>query len=84
MLMQSHCVTHNYCDCLSETSWAVTFLAQCNDGASMMSGHVTGVQTRVREVHWSAVVLKLLLPSLAFHCHVFLSQCDFNVLLYVK
>ena len=23
MLMQSHCVTHNYCDCLSETSWAV-------------------------------------------------------------
>ena len=22
MLIQSHCVTHNYCDGLSETSWA--------------------------------------------------------------
>ena len=42
-----------------------TFLAQCYDGASAMSGHVTGVQTRFREVHWSAVYV---------HCHMFLSQ----------
>ena len=40
---------------------------------SAMSEHVTGVQTRFREVHWSAVYV---------HCHVFLSQCDFNVLLF--
>ena len=50
-----------------------TFIAQCYDGASVMSGHVTGVQTRFSEVHWSAVYV---------HCHVFLSQCDFNVLLF--
>ena len=37
-----------------------TFLAQCYGGASLMSGHVTEVQTRFREVHKSAVYV---------HCH---------------
>ena len=32
-----------------------TVVAQCYDGASVMSRNVTGVQTRFREVHRSAV-----------------------------
>lgn len=35
-------------------------IAQCYDGASVMSGNVTGVQTRFREIHKSAVYI---------HCH---------------